>query len=255
MWEALPSEPPSDVLFWDDAPLPNDGAAGFPETSYLSTPAAYLTLVLFAGVVAFLIAAGAIIWRSAPVFAAAQPAENAPAQAATPPSAPPTGHIAPLFTPEVRHWESDIVRWGETYHLDPNLIATVMQIESCGDPQAVSSAGARGLFQVMPFHFASGENPFDPDTNARRGMGYLRQALQRSGGDVRLALAGYNGGLGVIGRAEGFWPAETRRYVAWGAPIYHDAAQGKSESPTLNAWLQHGGWSLCQRAHQRLGMP
>ena len=37
--------------------------------------------------------------------------------------------------------------------LDPDIIATIIQIESCGNPAARSTAGAQGLFQVMPFHF------------------------------------------------------------------------------------------------------
>jgi len=234
------------------APVLYDGAPGGLATGALPAPVALLTLLMFAGVLAFMAATGVIIWRYTPVFAEASLVADAPPQQAR---AVPAGHIAPFFTPEVRHWEADIVRWAQEFHLDANLIATVMQIESCGDPQAVSSAGARGLFQVMPFHFAAGENPFDPNTNARRGLGYLQQTLQRGGGDVRLALAGYNGGVGVIGIAEDFWPAETRRYAAWGAPIYADASAGKDASATLQAWLQHGGWSLCQRAHQRLGMP
>ncbi len=255
MWEApSPYDDFAEDETWPAEPYTLGGnEAGFPKTA-LPTPVAYLTLVLFIGVFAFVGLTCRAIWHYAPAFAAAAPVATARSTTPPPPQHP-SGHIAPLFTPEVHHWEADIVRWAEAFHLDPNLVATVMQIESCGDPQAVSSAGARGLFQVMPFHFAMGEDPFDPNTNARRGLAYLSQALQRSGGDVRLALAGYNGGLGVIGLAEGFWPAETRRYTAWGAPIYRDAAGGQTTSPTLNQWLQSGGWALCRRAHQRLGMP
>ena len=255
MWEA-PSpydDFPGEEISWPAEPYIRGGnEAGFPKTAP-HTPVAYLTLVLFIGVIAFIALACHIIWHYAPAFAAAASATTAHNNANLPPQG--GGHIALVFTPEVRHWETDILRWSEEFHLDPNLIATVMQIESCGDPRAVSSAGASGLFQVMPFHFAAGEDPFDPNTNARRGLSYLSQALQRSGGDVRLALAGYNGGLGVINLAEGFWPAETRRYTSWGTPIYHDAVSKQASSPTLNQWLQFGGWSLCQRAHQRLGMP
>ncbi len=166
-----------------------------------------------------------------------------------------TSPLAPLFTPEVQYWAPQIARWVTQYQLDPNLIATVMQIESCGDPQATSTAGARGLFQVMPFHFAPNEDPYDPETNARRGLTYLRQALRRAQGDVTLALAMYNGGPGVLSMAVGFWPAETQRYIGWGAGIYADAQAERAQSPTLDRWLSAGGWSLCRRAHQRLGLP
>ena len=60
---------------------------------------------------------------------------------------PPSGELARLFTPEVLYWEDKILKWSEKYGLDPNLVATVMQIESCGDPQARSGAGAMGLFR------------------------------------------------------------------------------------------------------------
>ncbi len=219
----------------------------------LTAPAAYLTGVLVAGVLAFVGLAAFIVWRYAPAFAAAS--LTAPASAQAPQASQPvTGHIAPFFTPEVRHWESDILRWAAAYHLDPNLVATVMQIESCGNPRAVSSAGARGLFQVMPFHFAANEDPFDPETNARRGLAYLRAALQRSGGNVRLALAGYNGGLGVIGLPENLWPAQTRRYVQLGWPIYNDALAGRSTSATLSRYFRPGR-GMCAAADRQIGLP
>jgi soluble lytic murein transglycosylase-like protein len=164
------------------------------------------------------------------------------------------GTLAPLFTPEIQFWSADITRWAAEHGVDPNLAATVMQIESCGNPGARSSAGASGLFQVMPFHFYATENSYDPDTNALRGLNYLAKSLERSGGDARLALAGYNGGIGVIGRSESAWPAETIRYAYWGSGIYADAAQNASESSRLNEWLAAGGASLCRKAREHLGI-
>lgn len=164
----------------------------------------------------------------------------------------PTGRLAPLFTPEVQYWEADILRWSETYQLDANLIATVMQIESCGHPGALSSAGAIGLFQVMPYHFAEGEDAYEVESNARRGLGYLRRMLEQTHGDVRLALAAYNGGASRINQEEWLWPAETQRYVYWGVGIYEDARQGKAQSARLEEWLQRGGWSLCAAARRAL---
>jgi len=171
------------------------------------------------------------------------------------PAASLSGVIAPLFTPEVQFWAASLATWAAEHGVDPNLAATVMQIESCGNPSARSSAGAAGLFQVMPFHFLAYEDAYDPNTNALRGMDYLRRALERSGGEARLALAGYNGGIGVIGRSEASWAAETRRYAYWGSGIYADAANNASESARLNEWLAAGGASLCQKAHPRLGLP
>src|SRR5262249_33117787 len=138
-------------------------------------------------------------------------------------------------------WKDDIIRWATANGLDPNLVATVMQIESCGDPKALSSAGAAGLFQVMPFHFQPGENAQDPDTNALRGLGYLKSGLDLANGDAGLALAGYNGGHSVISKGWMSWANETRRYYRWGSGMFHDAATGSSESLTLADWLAAGG--------------
>lgn len=168
------------------------------------------------------------------------------------PSHPPEGGtLAPLFTPEVQRWSARILAWAQAYNLDPNLIATVMQIESCGDPLARSSSGAIGLFQVMPFHFGAQEDPWDPETNARAGLSYLAEALRQAKGDVAQALAGYNGGHTAIGRPER-WSAETRRYVYWGVGIYEDARRGAAQSARLQEWLEAGGRSLCEQAARRV---
>ena len=68
----------------------------------------------------------------------------------------------PLFTPEIQWWGERLSAGRAQFGLDPNLAATVMQIESCGDPRALSSAGAMGLFQVMPFHFFPPTTPSTP---------------------------------------------------------------------------------------------
>lgn len=160
--------------------------------------------------------------------------------------------ISPIFTPEIQFWADEIVAWGKKYHLDPNLIATVMQIESCGDPNAGSSAGAQGLFQVMPFHFTAEEQQLglmkDIETNATKGLNYLATGLKKANGHVGLALAGYNGGHGMIEWGWARFPAETRRYYYWGTGIYEEAHSGKLTSDRLNEWLAAGGASLCYQA-------
>jgi len=178
----------------------------------------------------------------------------APGPALQAQSAPqPAGSLSPVFTPEVRRWEKEILAWSAAYGLDPNLAATVMQIESCGNPQAISRSGAQGLFQVMPFHFAAGESTLDPGTNAARGLDYLARGLALAGGQVGLALAGYNGGHSQIGRDSTLWPNETQRYYYWGTGIYDEASAGASQSARLGEWLSAGGASLCASAAAQLG--
>jgi soluble lytic murein transglycosylase-like protein len=162
--------------------------------------------------------------------------------------------LAAVFTPEVQHWAPLIYAWAAAYNVDPNLIATVIQIESCGDPKAVSSSGAQGLFQVMPFHFKQGEDMQDVLTNGERGMSYLARGLELSGGDPGLALAGYNGGHGKIKTGWAGWSAQTRRYYQWGTGIYSDAVKGNRSSQTLQQWLKAGGASLCRSASSNLAV-
>jgi hypothetical protein len=158
------------------------------------------------------------------------------------------GQLSNIFTPEVLRWSPLIHSWASTYNVDPNLIATVIQIESCGDPTAISRSGAQGLFQVMPFHFIEGEDMLEVMTNARRGMDYLAKGLKVANGDAGLALAGYNGGHGVIRRDPSRWPAETQRYYRWGTGIYGDAAKGLTSSQTMQEWFNAGGRSMCKKA-------
>lgn len=191
-------------------------------------------------------AAAAPLVRAVPTSVAAGAAASAADSASAAPE------LSPVFTPEVQHWASKITTWAAGYQLDPALVATVMQIESCGNPKVLSPSGAQGLFQVMPYHFATGDDMLDPDTNAAQGLAYLSLGLQRAGGNAGLALAGYNGGHSLIGLASSLWPAQAQRYWYWGTGIYKDALSGQPSSPRLQEWLAAGGASLCARAAQQL---
>jgi soluble lytic murein transglycosylase-like protein len=162
--------------------------------------------------------------------------------------------IATFFTPEVQYWAPKIIRWSQDFGVDPNLIATLMQIESCGFPGAFSTAGAQGLFQVMPDNFKPGDNMTDPDTNAARGIGVIRDCLGWAENDVGLAMACYNGGPSLIYASPSNWPDETQRYYTWGGGIFNDTQRGLSRSETLDNWLAAGGIGLCQRAAETLGL-
>jgi soluble lytic murein transglycosylase-like protein len=160
----------------------------------------------------------------------------------------------PGFAPSVLYWEPLIVQWADHYGVDANQAAVIMQVESCGDPQAISSAGAQGLFQVMPFHFAAGENSLDPDTNAMRGLGYFAERLEQTAGNVGLAFAGYNGGHRAAGSSWDQWADETRRYYVWTTGILAEIEKGDATSETLGQWYRAGGASLCNQAAARLGL-
>lgn len=102
-----------------------------------------------------------------------------------------------------------------------------MMGESGGNPNAVSSAGARGLMQVLPSTarepgFGIAPSNGSPADDVRVGREYRAKMEQRYGGDIRKMWAAYNWGPGNLDRAIAQhgenWltaaPAETRNYIA-----------------------------------------
>lgn len=101
------------------------------------------------------------------------------------------------------------------YDISRDLVEAVIYVESGFDPNAVSSAGAAGLMQLMA-GTASAYNVrerHDPRQNIHAGTLHLKKLLDEFG-DLRLALAAYNAGAGAVKRHGGIPPyPETQRYV------------------------------------------
>lgn len=122
--------------------------------------------------------------------------------------------VAPAAGPD--RWSPRVAQLAAKYDISPALLEAVVWQESRWNTGAVSSAGARGLAQLMPGTARQmGVNPNDPDANLEGGARYLRMQLDAFEGDVEKALAAYNAGPGRVLAAGGI-PAirETRLYVA-----------------------------------------
>lgn len=100
------------------------------------------------------------------------------------------------------------------YGLPSGLLAAVAQVESGGNAEAVSPAGAQGLMQIMPATARGlGVDPLDPSQAVDGAARLLRDHL-KSFGSLELALAAYNAGPGAVRRHGGVPPfAETQGYV------------------------------------------
>jgi Transglycosylase SLT domain len=103
------------------------------------------------------------------------------------------------------------------YHLDPDLVNSVIHAESGFNAHAVSPKGARGLMQLMPSTASQlgVADAFDPQANVEGGSRYLRELLERYNFDLVKALAAYNAGPERVEQYQGVPPfRETRAYVA-----------------------------------------
>jgi soluble lytic murein transglycosylase-like protein len=125
-------------------------------------------------------------------------------------------------------WEPDLVELSEKYGVDPELARAVMRVESGGNPNAVSSAGAIGLMQLMPATARGlGVDPKNPRRNLEGGIKYLAQLADKYDGDYVKTLAAYNAGSARVDSYGGVPPfPETQRYVKNVLALYRKYSRG-----------------------------
>jgi hypothetical protein len=141
------------------------------------------------------------------------------------------GDRKPLFGTA---YDALIEREARRWDIDASLVSALIRAESNYEPRAVSRKGARGLMQLMPAtaRRLSVRSPFDPDSNVRGGVQYLRELVDRFGHRPELVLAAYNAGEAAVETYGGVPPyRETidyvRRILGWWRPApARKAAEG-----------------------------
>lgn len=114
------------------------------------------------------------------------------------------------------HVRSAVNSAGSRHNIDPRLIQAVIEVESRGNPNAVSPRGAKGLMQITPgiCKRYGVSDPFDIEQNINAGAAYLAHLLESLNGDLERALAAYNCGLGRVSMSTELPPfSETRIFV------------------------------------------
>lgn len=113
-------------------------------------------------------------------------------------------------------YASFITASARAHGIAPELVASVIAVESNFNPNAVSWRAACGLMQLLPQTAArfGVTNVFDPQQNIEAGTKYLKELLVRYNGDLSLSLAAYNAGPERVGQFRSVPPyRETRDYV------------------------------------------
>ena len=148
--------------------------------------------------------------------------------------------ISPMFPPAVQYWREDIARWSRQHDVPANVFATIMYLESCGDPHIAPDEDkrhdinvyARGLYQVVPDFWLKEYAPddtYDPEINALGAARAIKFCASFERNETlydRKAFACYNGGHGAHWYDIEDWLVQPTVYSQWAIGIYEDAENG-----------------------------
>lgn len=135
------------------------------------------------------------------------------------------------------------------YGVPANLATAQARAESNFNQNAVSPAGAIGVFQLMPATAAwLGVDPYNIEQNIDGGVRYLSQLLTQYGGDVKKALAAYNWGPGNLAKSIakhgdgwlGYLPTETANYIARITGAIGDVLPAGTDTETIALFIVGG---------------
>ncbi|MCC0783676.1 transglycosylase SLT domain-containing protein [Clostridioides sp. ES-S-0108-01] len=118
--------------------------------------------------------------------------------------------------------ENAVEQASKKYNVDANLIKAIIKVESDFNPNTVSSAGAKGLMQLMPENCRDlgVTDPFNIEQNIDAGTRHIKEYIDMFGGSIEMGLMAYNGGPGRM-RSRGVesisdlykMPKETQNYI------------------------------------------
>jgi len=124
-----------------------------------------------------------------------------------------------------------VEKYSNEYGIDKNLILSIIKKESNFNKYAISSAGAKGLMQIMDTNseYYGVENPYDIEENIKTGTKLLSSYIEKYDGDLQMALMAYNAGPGTMQKRGAItssdlykMPEETQNYVPSVLAYYND---------------------------------
>ncbi len=148
--------------------------------------------------------------------------------------------VSVLFENSVLQHTYTIYLWAEHYNLNPNFLAALIQVSSCGELTYRNDSGAAGLFGVPSRLFDPSEDILDPNTNAMYALGLLSSKVRHYDEDYTLALMDYLGGFQLADAGYDALPAYEQAFVHRVWQLFSNATLLKNQPDTAQIWADKG---------------